>query len=447
MSLFSRDNQYMVWGGSWAIRRDIFDQIGLHRAWEGTLSDDLVASRELLREAMPRPLRARLRQRLALGRVVPRGGFLPPPAIPHHAALHARLVAGRGLGGHVPHRLFLRHARGDRLRPSLACPWWRRAVVCGLNALRRDASSRTCRRLLPRAGRIVAGAGGRRRLGSSARWAGGMGGPGRHDLRLVRSLAGDLLPAASARPHRPGRPQATKPTTQRLFRRNPSCTQYPRTRRRVSASLNPQIPNPRPCHSLRVVLWDTRKLDVSKDFAGGFGIGQYCGDGSFRSRVIRHFYKRDRRPSSLLYAYLAAIFARLGYRVEYAEDGLPGDADLYVFNPSLLTLPLERDVDRRLAAAPAAGAGAGGGDARLGATWHLRRPRRDRGQGRGGATPLEARRGPGPARRDRAVGHFGRPRPPAHARLVAVLRRRVSASATISRDFPRAWSSPAAAAR
>ncbi len=49
MSLFSRDNQYMVWGGSWAIRREIFDSVGLHRAWEGTLSDDLVASRELRR--------------------------------------------------------------------------------------------------------------------------------------------------------------------------------------------------------------------------------------------------------------------------------------------------------------------------------------------------------------------------------------------------------------
>ncbi len=98
-----------------------------------------------------------------------------------------------------------------------------------------------------------------------------------------------------------------------------------------------------PSRPPRVVLWDTRKLNVSKDFAGGFGIGQYCGDGSFRSRVIRHFYKRDRRPSSLLYAYLAAIFAKLGYRVEYAEDNLPADADLYVFNPSLLTLPLERE--------------------------------------------------------------------------------------------------------
>ena len=28
-----------------------------------------------------------------------------------------------------------------------------------------------------------------------------------------------------------------------------------------------------PARQPRVVLWDTRKLDVSKDFAGGFGIG------------------------------------------------------------------------------------------------------------------------------------------------------------------------------
>ena len=95
---------------------------------------------------------------------------------------------------------------------------------------------------------------------------------------------------------------------------------------------------------MHVVLWDTRKLDVSKDFAGGFGIGQYVGDGTFRSRVIRRFYTRDRRPVSLLYAYLAAIFARLGHRVEYCEDRLPAGADLYIFNPSLLTLSLEHGV-------------------------------------------------------------------------------------------------------
>ncbi len=95
---------------------------------------------------------------------------------------------------------------------------------------------------------------------------------------------------------------------------------------------------------MHIVLWDTRKNDVSKDFAGGFGIGQYTGDGTLRSRVIRWFYTRDRRPVALLFAYLAAIFARLGHRVEYAEDRLPAGADLYVFNPSLLTLALERDV-------------------------------------------------------------------------------------------------------
>ena len=30
---------------------------------------------------------------------------------------------------------------------------------------------------------------------------------------------------------------------------------------------------------MRVVLWDTRKLDVAKDFAGGFGVGQFPGNG------------------------------------------------------------------------------------------------------------------------------------------------------------------------
>ncbi len=37
----------LVWGGSWAIRREIFDKIALRDKWLGTLSDDLVASRVL----------------------------------------------------------------------------------------------------------------------------------------------------------------------------------------------------------------------------------------------------------------------------------------------------------------------------------------------------------------------------------------------------------------
>jgi len=92
---------------------------------------------------------------------------------------------------------------------------------------------------------------------------------------------------------------------------------------------------------MHIVLWDTRKLDVAKDFAGGFGVGQYHGFGGFRGRVIRWAYKRDRRPVALNFAYLAAIFRQLGHTVAYAEDEVPTGADLYIFNPSLITLHLE----------------------------------------------------------------------------------------------------------
>jgi ceramide glucosyltransferase len=50
LSLLTRSSHYLIWGGSWAIRRDVFDQLGLRDAWRGTLSDDLVASR-LMRRA------------------------------------------------------------------------------------------------------------------------------------------------------------------------------------------------------------------------------------------------------------------------------------------------------------------------------------------------------------------------------------------------------------
>ena len=57
--------------------------------------------------------------------------------------------------------------------------------------------------------------------------------------------------------------------------------------------------------------------------------------------MIRWAYKRDCRPVALNFAYLAAIFRQLGHTVEYAEDNVPTGADLYVFNPSLITLHLE----------------------------------------------------------------------------------------------------------
>ncbi|HUY36661.1 MAG TPA: radical SAM protein [Pirellulales bacterium] len=93
---------------------------------------------------------------------------------------------------------------------------------------------------------------------------------------------------------------------------------------------------------MRIVLWDTRRGDVSKDFAGGFGVGQYHGGGGLAGRIVRRGFKRDRRPTALVFAYLIAIFRRLGHRVEYAQDHLPTGADLYVFNPALMTLSQER---------------------------------------------------------------------------------------------------------
>jgi radical SAM superfamily enzyme YgiQ (UPF0313 family) len=99
---------------------------------------------------------------------------------------------------------------------------------------------------------------------------------------------------------------------------------------------------------MNILLWDTRRRDVSKDFAGGFGVGMYRGQGGPRDAIVGWFYRRDRRPAALLYAYLAAAFARLGHHVQYVVDQPPRGADLYVFNPSLITLDLERQVIARL---------------------------------------------------------------------------------------------------
>jgi radical SAM superfamily enzyme YgiQ (UPF0313 family) len=106
---------------------------------------------------------------------------------------------------------------------------------------------------------------------------------------------------------------------------------------------------------MRVVLWDTRKLDVAKDFAGGFGVGQFSGTGGVLGLAVRRFFKRDRRPVALAFAYMAAIFRSLGHQVEYTLDSVPAGRDLYVFNPSLITLALERAAMAKvLATTPAA---------------------------------------------------------------------------------------------
>jgi radical SAM superfamily enzyme YgiQ (UPF0313 family) len=98
---------------------------------------------------------------------------------------------------------------------------------------------------------------------------------------------------------------------------------------------------------MHVCLWDTRHRIVSKDFAGGFGVGMFPGGRNLRQRLVRWGYRRDRRPVALNFAYLAAIFRRLGHSVEYCVDRLPSDADLYVFNPALQTIDLEQAAMRQ----------------------------------------------------------------------------------------------------
>ena len=92
---------------------------------------------------------------------------------------------------------------------------------------------------------------------------------------------------------------------------------------------------------MRIVLWDTRKRDVNKDFAGGFGVGKYHGGGDLRGKLIQWMYRRDHRPVAMAMAYLAASFKQQGHQVEYALDEIPKGADVYVFHPALMTLDLE----------------------------------------------------------------------------------------------------------
>jgi hypothetical protein len=50
LCLFKRRGWNLIWGGGWAVTRELFERTALAAAWQGTLSDDLVASR-VLRQA------------------------------------------------------------------------------------------------------------------------------------------------------------------------------------------------------------------------------------------------------------------------------------------------------------------------------------------------------------------------------------------------------------
>ena len=99
MAMLARDSHHLVWGGSWAIRRETFERLGIREAWRNTLSDDLIASRVLGRAG----LEVRFDPACVLdltGRFHMAGDVrVRAAAILHHAALCLSLVAagvGRG---------------------------------------------------------------------------------------------------------------------------------------------------------------------------------------------------------------------------------------------------------------------------------------------------------------------------------------------------------------
>jgi hypothetical protein len=56
--------------------------------------------------------------------------------------------------------------------------------------------------------------------------------------------------------------------------------------------------------------------------------------------MLTRWFHRDYRPVALSFAYLAAIFRKMGHSIEYAEDR-DATGDLYIFNPTLNTMPYE----------------------------------------------------------------------------------------------------------
>ena len=100
---------------------------------------------------------------------------------------------------------------------------------------------------------------------------------------------------------------------------------------------------------MHVVLWDTRRPHVLKDHAGGFGAGRLPPRRGVGHRLAERLLRTDRHPAAILYAHLAAAFARLGHHVQLAVDVLP-PADLYVFVPALASLSREVAVMTQLLA-------------------------------------------------------------------------------------------------
>ncbi|MGQ9563003.1 MAG: glycosyltransferase [Thermogutta sp.] len=50
--LMSKNTPNLIWGGSWAIRKDVFNRLDIRSAWKGKICDDLVVAAQLLKRGL-----------------------------------------------------------------------------------------------------------------------------------------------------------------------------------------------------------------------------------------------------------------------------------------------------------------------------------------------------------------------------------------------------------
>ncbi len=363
---------HFVWGGSWAIRRRTFERYRLAAAWRGKLSDDLVAAQALRYAGRIRfepealaptlidytwsDLLSFVHRQFALGRRYARlfWGGATICAVAHQGvfwtglALAPLAVRGWTLWAAVASIvLYALQFTRAQLRQDAA-----RNLLPGYSTRLREARDFDFW-LAPLAG-LVACWGLVSALGSvRIRWRGihyRVSSDGQVQIvesTLLSAKADRTGKCAAARTSR----AATLGRYDRAFDRQGSAGRFPLDRADSPRQpIEPERPlieraRRRPMH---IVLWDTRRGGATKDFAGGFGVGQYPAAGGWYDRLVQWGISRDRRPVALAYAYLAAIFRRRGHTVEYAVDRFPQRADVYCFLPSLPTLPWERQAIARV---------------------------------------------------------------------------------------------------
>ncbi len=154
VALYGAGGRHPIWGGSWAIRRNLFESVGLGAAWFGTLSEDFVATRVLhkaglrvefepacmvaspLNSSLPQTMEF-MRRQYMMGRLYTRFWF--------SVALFTSTVATLGFWGN-----FLALVHGWATQAAWT---WFPGCVClalyGLTSLRNGLRNSLVRRMLP----------------------------------------------------------------------------------------------------------------------------------------------------------------------------------------------------------------------------------------------------------------------------------------------------------